>query len=150
MKINKKAVSAGSSAAPSSRSGEYIVAIGRRKVATARVRLYKGKGASMVNEKPVRDYFASVDPLGVGFDVPFKAVDAVGLFSVTAKVEGSGLQSQLDAVVHGISRALVKLNPEYRALLKKSSLLTRDSRMKESRKIGTGGKARRQKQSPKR
>jgi small subunit ribosomal protein S9 len=66
------------------------------------------------------------------------------------KIIGGGINGQLEALTHGLTRALVKLNPEYRELVRESRLLTRDDRMKESRKIGTGGKARRKRQSPKR
>ena len=152
MKVNKKAVTAVGVvvANPPAPKGEYIVAIGRRKVATARVRLYRGKGQSTVNGKPLNEYFSSVDPQGVTFAKPLTTVNLVGAVYVTVKVDGSGMRSQADAVSHGIARALVKLDPTYKDALKKAGLLTRDPRMKESRKMGTGGKARRRKQSPKR
>ena len=126
-----------------------IFSVGRRKTATARIRLAGRPGVMLVNELPAEEYFKSVDPTGIRLATPFKTVgDKTYAFS--AKVQGSGLSSQLDAVVHGIARALTKLNAEFRPALKKHGLLTRDDRMRESRKIGTGGKARRQKQSPKR
>lgn len=129
---------------------EYtIFSVGRRKTATARVRLAGRSGMMTVNGIPAEEYFKSVDPTGIRLSTPFKSIgDKTYAFS--AKVGGSGLSSQLDAVVHGLSRALLKLNLEFRPALRKVGLLTRDDRMRESRKIGTGGKARRQKQSPKR
>lgn len=157
MKVNKKVVPVVAdgtgrvgTAGQSAPKGEYIVAIGRRKVATARVRLYRGKGQSTVNGKPLNEYFHSVDPQGVIFAKPLNIVGLVGAVYVTVKVDGSGMRSQADAVSHGVARTLVKLDPTYKDALKKAGLLTRDPRMKESRKIGTGGKARRRKQSPKR
>ncbi len=157
MKVNKKGVAVvaggattGAVVGQPTPKGEYIVAIGRRKVATARVRLYRGKGQSTVNGKPLNEYFSSVDPQGVTFAKPLTIVGLVGAVYVTVKVGGSGMRAQADAVCHGVARALVKLDPTYKDALKKAGLLTRDPRMKESRKIGTGGKARRRKQSPKR
>jgi small subunit ribosomal protein S9 len=78
------------------------------------------------------------------------ATNVLGKYAVTVKVNGGGVRGQLGALAHGLARALVKFNPDYRALLKDDGWLTRDDRMKESRKIGTGGKARRKRQSPKR
>lgn len=156
MKVNKKAVSAiGGSTASDTASkpvpkGEYVVAVGRRKVATARIRMYRGKGQSTVNGKLLNEYFSSVDPQGITFTKPLTTVGLAGAVYVTVKVDGSGMRSQADAVCHGVSRALVELDPTYKDALKKAGLLTRDPRMKESRKMGTGGKARRRKQSPKR
>jgi small subunit ribosomal protein S9 len=150
MKVNKKAVAPAGAPVSAPKSGEYIVAVGRRKVASARIRLYRGKGQSMVNGKPMHEYFASVDPLNVFTKKPFIVTDTLNQFYAVVKVVGSGLRSQIDASLHGISRALVKADATHKDALRKAGLLTRDSRMKESRKIGTGGKARRQKQSPKR
>ena len=126
------------------------IAIGRRKTASARVRLFHGEHVFTVNAKPAKEYFSSVDPFGVILMRPFVFTNTIGTFSLSAKVEGSGLRAQLDAVIHGISRALVKLDEVYRKPLKDHGLLTRDDRMKESRKMGQGGKARKEKQSPKR
>jgi small subunit ribosomal protein S9 len=114
------------------------------------VRLFKGKGENLINNKPVDLYFP--DSLSKArWLLPFKLLDIKDNYFVTVKVTGGGLQGQLDAVVHGIARAFGKLNPEkYRATLKAAGLLTRDARKRERRKVGTGGKARRKKQSPKR
>ena len=129
---------------------EYTYAVGRRRSASARVRLYRGKGKSTVNEMPIEDYF----PGPINADVwqkPFKVCDVADKYYVTVRVVGGGKQGQLDAVAHGIARTLAELNKdEYRNPLKDAGLLTRDPRVKERRKPGTGGKARRQKQSPKR
>jgi small subunit ribosomal protein S9 len=130
--------------------GEFFAAVGRRKTATARVRVYKEAGDFVVNDKVVGEYFANIPQASMRYTQPFVLTDSQGKYAVTIKVGGSGIQAQLDAVIHGISRALVKMNPDYRTLLKKEGLLSRDDRMRETRKIGTGGKARRAKQSPKR
>lgn len=145
MKVNKKPPQQ-----HAGKSSESIVTVGRRKTATARIRLYRGKGQSMVNNKPIAEYFKSVDPMGIIFARPFSVVDGAGQVYVTAKIVGSGLRAQEDAFVHGVARAFVKMDAAYKDAFKKAGLLTRDSRMKESRKVGTGGKARRKKQSPKR
>jgi len=128
----------------------YTYAVGRRRKASARVRLFKGKGENLINGKPAEKYFT--DSLSKArWLLPFKILDLKDNYFVTVKVTGGGLQGQLDAVVHGISRALGKLNPEkFRTPLKTAGLLTRDARIRERRKVGTGGKARRKKQSPKR
>ncbi|MBI1919367.1 30S ribosomal protein S9, partial [Candidatus Microgenomates bacterium] len=123
---------------------EFIHAVGRRREAVARVRLYsKGSGIITVNAKPVEEYFAgSVNK--IFYLKPFTVTDTVGKFDITVKVEGGGLSGQLGAMVHGIARALSSLNKEkYRSLLKKQGLLTRDPRTRQRRMVGTGGKARR-------
>ncbi len=131
-------------------TGKYVEALGRRKVATARVRLYESDGDFVVNDKVVGQYFNTIPNVASRYNVPFELTGTKGKFSVSAKIEGSGAASQLEAMIHGIARALVKYDPSFRALLKPAGLLTRDDRMKETRKIGTGGKARRKRQSPKR
>jgi len=131
-------------------TGKYYEAVGRRKVATARVRLYESEGDFIVNDKVVGQYFDTVSDAVLRYKNPFELTGTVGKFSVVAKVSGSGSSSQLDAVVHGIARALVKFDPTLIGLLKPAGLMTRDDRMKETRKIGTGGKARSKRQSPKR
>lgn len=137
---------------------EYIFTVGRRRSAIARVRLYpkglpagrQGTGIITVNGKPVEEYFSSLASK-VAYMVPFVVTNTVGKFDVTVKVAGGGPNGQLVAVIHGISRAIEKLDKEkHRLLLKKKGLLTRDSRIRERRKVGMGGKARRKKQSPKR
>lgn len=131
-------------------TGEYTEAVGRRKVATARVRIYQEKGDFIVNDQPVAEYFADIPLAEDQYNLPFKLTKTEGDFAVTAKIEGSGKSSQLDALVHGLSRALEAFNPKLRSFLKEEGLLTRDSRMKETRKPGRGGKARAKRQSPKR
>jgi small subunit ribosomal protein S9 len=129
---------------------EYRYAVGRRRNASARIRLFKGSGRTVVNEKPIEDYFPGV-VLKDEWSKPFRVIDAQDLYYATVKVSGGGKMGQLDAVIHGIAKALASENKQdYRSLLKKAGLLTRDARIRERRKIGMGGKARRKKQSPKR
>lgn len=131
-------------------SGNYFEGIGRRKVATARVRIYKSKGDFLVNGIAAGQYFDEVIGAPALYNKPLVLANVLGDFAITAKVSGSGIRAQLDAVVLGIARALIKYDPELRAVLKAEGLLTRDDRMKETRKIGMGGSARRKRQSPKR
>lgn len=128
----------------------YIYAIGRRKKSSARIRLHKGVGVNLINDKKVADvYQGKVSEIVI--NKPFKLTDTEGKYFFTAKVVGGGKEGQLEAIAHGISRALVKANSEkFRSILKDNNLLTRDSRSRLRRMVGTGGKARRKKQSPKR
>ncbi|MBX4205593.1 30S ribosomal protein S9 [Candidatus Microgenomates bacterium] len=129
---------------------DYIYAVGRRRESSARVRLHKGKDQSMVNDQPIGQYFAGAIAMA-SWNKPFELTQLAGKYFVTVKVAGGGKNGQLGAVVLGTARAIEKLDPEkYRPALKKAGLLTRDSRIRERRKINTGGKARRKKQSPKR
>lgn len=135
---------------------KYIPAVGRRKTATARVRLYQKKdlpagrqGQIIVNELPIEKYFPG-DVNKVLYLEPFRVTNTEGKYSATIKVEGSGKMGQVGAVVHGIARALVLANKDFRPILKKKGLLTRDPRKKERRKAGLAHKARAKKISPKR
>jgi len=137
---------------------QYTYALGRRKTATARVRLYKGasvpgvdgKHQLVVNGKSAEEYFPGEMAKGI-YRRPFILTETLQNYSASVKVQGSGKSGQLDAVVHGIARAIASLDVEkYRPVLKEAGLLTRDPRAKERRKAGKGGKARRSKQSPKR
>ena len=128
---------------------DFKYAKGRRKTASARIRLYRGKGESAVNGKPIGEYFSGV----INKDLwarPFKIVDVSDKYYVTVKVAGGGLRGQVEAVTLGIARALAKERLEFRKPLKDAGLLTRDARVRQRRMIGMGGKARRKKQSPKR
>ncbi len=131
-------------------TGEYVEAVGRRKTATARVRLYKTAGDFIVNNLAAGQYFRGINHAPSKYNRPFDATETKGNYATTVIVKGSGIAAQLEAMVHGISRALIMLDENNRIPLKKLGLLTRDDRMKETRKIGMGGKARRKRQSPKR
>lgn len=128
----------------------YIFAVGKRKTAVARVRLFKGKGESLVNGISIEKFFPYVSD-AVVWQKPMKITSTEDRFYVTIKIKGGGKNGQLEAVSFGIAKALAKFDPEkFRIPLKKAGLLTRDARERERRKVGKGGKARREKQSPKR
>lgn len=134
----------------SSKKNNYTYAVGRRREASARVRLFSGKGESLVNGKKVSEYFQGLVSSKL-LSKPFEVTDTQGKFFYTAKIVGGGKNGQLEALVLGVSRAMVKLSADkFRFALKKAGLLTRDSRAKLRRMVGTGGKARRERQSPKR
>ena len=142
---------------------DYIFAVGRRKQAVARVRLYTSvkdglkigenpmkKGDITVNSLPIDTYFRDSTSKTI-YSEPLQATNVLGKFVFTIKVAGGGKASQLDAIVHGISRALNALDPEKNhSILRKKGFLTRDARIRQRRKVGMGGKSRRKKQSPKR
>ena len=128
----------------------YTFAVGRRKSSSARVRLFKGVGVNLINDKKVSEVYEN-KVAEIILSKPFKLTDTIGKFFFTAKVSGGGKEGQLEAIVHGIARALTKLDSDkFRVTLKKNNLLTRDPRVRLRRMVGTGGKARRKKQSPKR
>ncbi len=142
----------------------YYEAVGRRKQSVARVRLYltKKKGEVIVNKlnikageiyingkslekSPLKSYEKNF------LSLPLTLTKNQERFAVSILVSGGGTTGQLDAMVHGVARALEIVDKvAYRSTLKANGLLTRDPRKKETRKVGTGGKARRMKQSPKR
>jgi len=142
---------------------DYIFAVGRRREAVARVRLYTfikpdtkwgdlpvSKEQMLVNGMPIERYFSG--PIAKSIYIkPFTLTGTLGKYAITIKVDGGGKNGQLAAAVHGISRVLAKHDvKKLRPSLKKAGLLTRNARVRERRKVGTGGKARRAKQSPKR
>ena len=118
------------------------IATGRRKTAIARVRLTKGSGQIVVNDRKFADYFATTD-LRLIVEAPFKLVEGVGQYDVIAICEGGGPAGQAGALRHGISRALIQADENFRAVLKKAGFLTRDPRMKERKKPGQPGARRR-------
>ncbi len=112
-------------------------AVGRRKKAVARVRLVPGKGNIVVNKRDLDHYFG-LETLKMTVRQPLELTKATG-FDILVNVSGGGLTGQSGAIRHGISRALVKANPELRESLKKAGFLTRDPRMKERKKYGLKG-----------
>ena len=127
-----------------------VSTVGRRKEAVARVRINEGAGQIVVNGKPINEYFKGSVKQRL-YQKPFEVTNTLNKYTVSVKVFGGGDVSQLDAVVHGIARGLSKIDGKnFRTLLKKEGLLTRDARVKERRKYGHAGKARAKKQSPKR
>jgi len=115
---------------------DYYEGIGRRKTATARVRLYPGgDGTVTVNDRPAMEYFTVPESL-VRLTNPLKAVAMERRFNISAQVSGGGVTGQADAVALGIARALLKVDPGLRPLLRQKGLLTRDARVKERKKPG--------------
>ena len=108
---------------------------GRRKESIARVRLMAGKGEITVNGKKLDEYFGS-EILKVIVNQPFAVTNTVGKYDVIVKVVGGGFTGQAGAIRHGISRALLEANGEFRPILKANGFLTRDPRMKERKKYG--------------
>lgn len=127
----------------------YFYALGRRKSATARVRLKPGKGVITINGKPAAEYFAESKYLLAKLQQPFVVLDNVGKFDVSAVVSGGGHEGQTEAIRLGISKAMVVMNEDLKSTLKRSDLLSRDSREKERKKFGLKG-ARKQRQFTKR
>src|SRR5688500_7751079 len=117
----------------------YFYALGRRKSATARVRLMGGKGAITINDVSAEDYFANSKLILTELQKPFAAVDAVNKFDVTVKVVGGGHIGQADAIQLGIAKALAVMNEDLRGTLRKAELLGRDPRVRERKKFGLKG-----------
>jgi small subunit ribosomal protein S9 len=113
----------------------YFYGTGRRKTAIARVRVMPGNGAIIINGIPYEDLYAQAD-LRRRVLAPLVATDSIGKYNVVAKVEGGGIAAQSGAVSHGISRALVVIDEKAKITLRKTGLLTRDSREKERKKPG--------------
>ena len=108
---------------------------GRRKNSVARVRLVPGTGKITVNNKDVEEYIQHAD-LRLVINQPFGATETVGAYDVLVNVNGGGYAGQAGAIRHGISRALLNVDPDFRASLKRAGLLTRDARMVERKKAG--------------
>jgi small subunit ribosomal protein S9 len=114
---------------------EVINTIGRRKTAVARVYLSEGKGNVIVNNKDFKEYFP-IPTLQYKVNQPFNITGTLGQYDVKVNVDGGGITGQVEAIRLAISRALVELNEEYKTLLKKEGLMTRDPRMVERKKPG--------------
>ena len=114
---------------------EVVHTIGRRKKAVARVYLSNGKGAITVNGRDVKDYFSTAT-LQYKLEQAQALAGVEGQYDIKVNVDGGGITGQAEAIRLGISRALVKLNPDHRAILKPEGLLTRDPRMVERKKPG--------------
>ena len=114
----------------------YLYGSGRRKSSVARVHLYpNGTGAITINGRDIDDYFG-LETLKLITRQPLVATETLGKVDIVATVSGGGVTGQAGALRHGIARALLLVNPEYRAVLKKAGYLTRDPRMKERKKYG--------------
>jgi small subunit ribosomal protein S9 len=115
-----------------------IRATGRRKEAAVSVRLRPGDGRIVVNKKPCNAYFVR-ETDRIIIHQPFAATNTLQKYDVTALVRGGGLTGQAGAIRHGISRALVLIDPDFKAALRKGGFLTRDPRAKERKKYGQKG-----------
>ena len=114
------------------------ITVGRRKCSVARVRLKPGPGEVSINKRPMDEYFARESHKTIVLS-PFEITENSGKFDVFANVSGGGESGQAGAIRHGISRALLKIDPSLRATLKKNGFLRRDPRMKERKKYGQKG-----------
>ena len=115
---------------------KYFYGTGRRKSSVARVRVYEnGTGSIIINGRDINDYFG-LETLKLIVNQPLVATDLVGKVDIVVSVAGGGVSGQAGAIRHGLSRALLLLNPETRATLKAAGFLTRDPRMKERKKYG--------------
>jgi len=132
------------------KSNNYFYALGRRKSATARVRLTSGKGVVTINGKPAEEYLADSKALLHQLNLPFTVLEANNKYDVSAMVSGGGPSGQVVAIQLGIAKALVELNEkDFKPTLKRADLLGRDPREKERKKFGLKG-ARKQRQFTKR
>jgi len=114
---------------------QYYEGIGRRKTSSARVRLMTGLGNVVVNAKGLEEYFPRLGDADRILE-PLRLVGYEGKVDISVKVQGGGVSSQVGAVRHGLSRALIYMNPDFRPVLHDKGFLTRDARMKERKKPG--------------
>ena len=113
----------------------YFYGTGRRKDSVARVRVYTGTGKITINDRDIDNYFG-LETLKLIVRSPLVLLGLEGKYDVVVRVSGGGVSGQAGAIRHGLSRALLKFNPELRTTLKKAGFLTRDPRMKERKKYG--------------
>ena len=113
-------------------------ATGRRKTAIARTWIKPGSGEIIINNRPVKEYFP-IETIRTDMIQPFKITNTFGSYDVKATVCGGGIAGQADAVRHGITRALVSVNPDFRLALKRAGFIKRDPRVKERKKYGQKG-----------
>ena len=116
-------------------SKPYYYGTGRRKSSVARVRLYEGSGKVTINGRDIDDYFG-LETLKLIVNQPLDLTETLKKFDIVCNVGGGGVTGQAGAIRHGISRALLVFNPEFRLILKRAGFLTRDPRMKERKKSG--------------
>ena len=114
------------------------ITVGRRKESVARVRLMPGTGNITINGRSIDEYFGRETSKMILVE-PLKLVDQIGKVDVLVNAKGGGLSGQAGAIRHGISRALVEMNAEYRPILKKAGFMTRDARAVERKKYGRSG-----------
>lgn len=148
---------------PASKEPSFFQAVGRRKEATCRIKLYVTsdksltingnpikKGDIIINSRPIEKYFSG-QVSKKNYLEPYRTTNTLGRFTTSAIISGGGQSGQLGAFIHALSRALLLVDREkFRPILKSKGYLTRDARVKERRKAGFAQKARAKKQSPKR
>ena len=113
----------------------YFYGTGRRKSSVARVRIMPGTGVITINGRDIDDYFG-LGTLKLIVNQPFETTNTQGTFDIICTVKGGGVSGQAGAIRHGLARALLQADPNYRSALKKAGFLTRDPRMKERKKYG--------------
>ena len=113
----------------------YFYGTGRRKKSVARVRVYPGNGQITINGRSIDEYFG-LETMKLIVNQPFGVTGTTGKFDIVANVTGGGISGQAGAIRHGVARALLTADAEYRPALKAAGLLTRDPRMKERKKYG--------------
>ncbi|MDB5162351.1 MAG: ribosomal protein [Candidatus Saccharibacteria bacterium] len=116
--------------------GTYFYGLGRRKSATARARLYAGKGSVTINEKPAEEYLSGNKTLIAEITDPLALVNKQKDYDITIRVQGGGTSGQVDAIKLAIAKALTTAHADLRSTLKKAEFLKRDSREKERKKYG--------------
>lgn len=116
-------------------SVQYYEGVGRRKTSSARVRITAGTGQFTVNDKPADEYFTRIGDIDVIMG-PLHAVEMEGKLDISVLVNGGGVTGQVDAVRHGLARALLVMDPDLRPVMRARGYLTRDARMKERKKPG--------------
>lgn len=127
----------------------YVYSIGRRKAAIAAVKLFKGKGETIVNKISIDKYFPAASEKII-YNKPFVVTSTVDKYYFEAKTSGGGKGGQLEAVTLAIARSLKKIDEKFGPILRQNGLMTVDSRVRQRRMVGKGGKSRRNKQSPRR
>ena len=117
--------------------GEYYYGMGRRKTAVARVRLYpNGDGSIIINGRSAQAYFGVRETSVATMNAPLRLLELGNSYTITVRVVGGGTSGQAGAIRHGVARALLRVNPEWKLTLRKAGYLTRDPRMKERKKPG--------------
>jgi small subunit ribosomal protein S9 len=119
-------------------SEERYYATGKRKTAVARVWLMPGDGNITINKRPIDDYLKR-ETAKMVIRQPLELTETLGKYDIYVNVRGGGMSGQAGAIKHGISKALLEVDPDFRPLLKKAGFLTRDSRVKERKKYGQPG-----------
>ena len=134
---------------PAKNKKTYTYAVGRRRTAVATIKLFSGGGSSTVNKVAIDKYFPGKFS-AITYQHPFLVTKTQKKYYFQSRVQGGGKKGQLEALALAISRALLKTDEAHKKNLRSAGLLTVDSRIRQRRMVGTGGKARHKKQSPRR